>query len=760
MVYENMSDGVVIAEVNGRILYANPAMLLVLGMSTEDLAGCHWTDVFPEGFKPAESSASSTSVIFDIVRPDGRKRTLIAKSFDLTGEPPLRVSILRDVTRRREAQARLMESEERFRTIVEALPLPVVICQAREQRILFANDRAAVYFVTSPGELEGRMAPHLFYEAGTHNHLLDNIGRHGTVRDIEVQIRKDRGQLAWAHVSGQQIRYAGEPALLLSFLDITERRRSEEKLRLNERRYRTAIAQADAVLYMFDVTAQKYLFLDSGIERLCGYTPDQFTPALRDSILLESIPRGDAAGMSHAAAIQEAKSQRLRWKADYRIRAKDGTERWLSDSSVPIEDEEIGSHLAYIGILQDVTERRNTEQALHESQERLHQVQKLEALGRLAGVISHDFSNLLTAIIGNCQLGLEQLDDPAVLRNSLEEIAETADRSGRLIRQLLDFCREVPSSREIIDLNDVTSGMTRLIQRLIGETVTLEFSASASPLPVDAARSPLDQVVMNLAVNARDAMPQGGTLRITAERKEVLTAFDTSTGPLGAGDYAVLAVTDTGHGISPEIAAKIFDPFFTTKGPGAGTGLGLSAVYGIVRRFHGGVQVQSRPGQGTTFSVYLPLVSGDEASRRRASTPHAAVRHTSAGRTARSILLVEDDAGVRTPTALFLRRRGYDVTEAGCAEEALQLLRNQRSTIDLIITDLVMPGMSGLQFLGLVREFSPAARSILMSGYASDLAPLDLSNLDLSAVIEKPFSPRNLLASIRECLGEPEAEPH
>ncbi|MBX3729551.1 MAG: PAS domain S-box protein [Candidatus Sumerlaeia bacterium] len=753
MVYDNMSDGVVIAETTGRILYVNPAILLLLGLSATEMAGTYWSDVFPEGSRPTDAGAASTSTIFEVARKDGRKRTLLAKSFELSSQPPLRVTILRDITRRRQAQAKLIESERRFRSIVEGFPVPVVLCLARDRRIQYANDRTADLFLAPAESLLDQHVRVLFYDQADFEALERALEERGIVRDVEVLLRTRKGSTVWAVVNAQRIDDADQPALLISFLDISERRRAEQRLRRNEGRYRTAIAQAEAVSYLLDVDATRYDYIDPGIKELTGYTAAEFTPAMRDAILLEVVPLGMFAGMTPADARSLSTAGRLRWRADYRIRARNGEERWITDSAVPIEEEQEGKGARYLGILQDITERKRAETALWQAQQRAHQSQKLEALGRLAGVVSHDFSNLLAAIGGNCQLGLEQTSNPELVHDILEDIADAVALSSGLVRQLLDFCRDTPARREVVDVNEVLGGMERLIQRFVGDAIVVTLEPAAESLLVEVDRSQLEQVLMNLVVNSRDAMTDGGQLTVTLGTIDV-----TAPRPeLAAGSYVRLEVADTGSGISPEILPKIFDPFFTTKGPGRGTGLGLSAVHGIVRQFGGIIDVQSTPGQGARFRVLLPRTTATGPVAVPSPLDQAVLVPTPepdevSAASQRRILLVDDDDSVRAPTVLYLRRKGFLVYEARCGEEALQVLRNQTPTVDLLVTDLIMPGMDGVQLIDEFHRLCPGVEAILMSGYLFDLSSEALGGA-VADVIAKPFSPRDLLERIEVLLG-------
>ncbi|MGH9720552.1 MAG: response regulator [Bryobacteraceae bacterium] len=375
-------------------------------------------------------------------------------------------------------------------------------------------------------------------------------------------------------------------------------------------------------------------------------------------------------------------------------------------------------------------------------EEQLRQSQKMEAVGRLAGGVAHDFNNLLTVISGYASLLIEKIA-PGQMREDIEKIESAAYRAATLTRQLLAFSRQQVLQPRVLDLNTVVSSMEDLLRRLIGENIALVTMLAGGLGKVRADRSQIEQVIMNLTVNARDAMPSGGRLLI--ESKNVQIESDTESPFLTPGAYVTLMVSDTGHGMDAGTAAHIFEPFFTTKEMGKGTGLGLSTVYGIVEQSSGKLTVDSKPGEGAVFKVFLPVVADPEIDEE---VPQPAIR--SYPRTA-TVLLVEDEAPVRDYVRTVLTGAGYRIIEAANGEEATRASAKHQDRIDLVLTDVVMPGMSGPDLMDRLRETRDDLMVLYMSGYDRDL--LDKRALDHSVnFLPKPFTPKTLLAAVAEVL--------
>jgi signal transduction histidine kinase/ActR/RegA family two-component response regulator len=409
--------------------------------------------------------------------------------------------------------------------------------------------------------------------------------------------------------------------------------------------------------------------------------------------------------------------------------------------------ENVHGESVMLAFFRDITRRKQAEEALHRSREELLQSQKMEAIGRLAGGVAHDFNNLLTAITGYCDLLLEEIGEREQMRADAEEILRAAERAATLTRQLLAFSRRQVLLPKVFDLNQLVSDVERLLLRLIGEHI--EFvTVLESELPhVRLDPGQLEQLVINLAVNARDAMPRGGRLSITTENLEIPSGGDPAHSGIAPASYVTLSVSDTGVGMDAATRSKIFEPFFSTKESGKGTGLGLATVYGIIQQSGGEIRVESELGTGSTFTIYLPKV--DEALPDSEPTlVHESLRGDE------TILLVEDSKTVRNLVLRYLEKHGYTVIDAESGIEALRIAAAHPGRIDLLITDVVLPKIDGHEFAMRLVEARPETEVIYMSGFSDDaLARHEVDVGDLT-MIQKPFTQRQLLSEVRRVLQE------
>ena len=437
---------------------------------------------------------------------------------------------------------------------------------------------------------------------------------------------------------------------------------------------------------------------------------------------------------SVGAATGDAVSGAGPYDIEHRVIRPDGSVRWVHEKAAVVHDTH-GRATRLVGTVQDITERRLLEDQLRQSQ-------KMEAIGRLAGGIAHDLNNALTAIAGYAELALGEVaaDHPA--RSDVEEIRRAAERAGSVTRQLLAFSRKQLLQPRVFDLNETIRAMSRLLARLLGADVEVQTRLADTPLPVLGDPGQVEQAVINLAVNARDAMPGGGRLVLATAREEVDEAFARSHPPIRVGQYIVLRVSDSGHGMASDTQARIFDPFFTTKDVGKGTGLGLSMVYGTVKQIGGFIFVDSEIDRGTTFRLYFPpaVSPAGEAQARGGEQPGQ-----------ETLLIVEDEPAVRHLVASALRHDGYRLLLAGSAEEALELSDAHDGPIDLLLTDAMMPGQTGMELASLLAARRPGIPVIIMSGYTEDT--LDVPGLKKPVVLlQKPFTPRELRRRLREVL--------
>jgi signal transduction histidine kinase/CheY-like chemotaxis protein len=402
---------------------------------------------------------------------------------------------------------------------------------------------------------------------------------------------------------------------------------------------------------------------------------------------------------------------------------------------------------AYTAVVRDVMERKQTQDALRQRDEQLRQAQKMEAIGRLAGGVAHDFNNLLMAIRGYAELLVHSLKNDDERRNDAEEILKASDRAAGLTRQLLAFGRRQVITQQAVALDQVVDSMQNMLERLIGEQITFETEVWPGLTPVLADRTQIEQILMNLIVNARDAMPSGGKISIELRNVELDTIGVAAHPGLKPGNYVEMSISDTGIGMDAETAARIFEPFFTTKESGKGTGLGLATVYGIVQQNSGAIEVQSKVGHGTSFFIYLPVATdfGKPAAPRRSMMAGGS----------ETVLLVEDDDRVRVLVSTMLRKHGYTVLLASQGDQALEIASRHHGRIHLLLTDIVMPGISGRVLSERLMVTRPDTRVLYMSGYSDDAILRHGVKSAGTHFVQKPFSAESLADKIRETLSAP-----
>ncbi len=393
----------------------------------------------------------------------------------------------------------------------------------------------------------------------------------------------------------------------------------------------------------------------------------------------------------------------------------------------------------------DVTERNQAEEEKEKLQAQLLQAQKMEAIGHLAGGVAHDFNNILSAIVGYAHITLMKMKDDDLVRSNLEKILASSEKAANLTKSLLAFSRKQIMQMKNVSLSDIVSGMTSILERIIGEDIYLRVNKAAHDLIVNADKNQIEQVLMNLATNARDAMPHGGTLTVTAEECEIDEMYIQMHQEGEVGKYAVISVTDTGMGMDEKTKDNIFDPFFTTKEVGKGTGLGLAMVYGTIKQHNGFINTYSEPGKGTTFKIYLPLLdSGVKVMEEKDAGSIPSGTET--------VLFVEDDVNVRNVTKALLEEYGYSVIEAADGKHAVELYKENRDRVHLVITDIIMPGQSGKDLHNELIKISADIKVIYVSGYPADvLAKKGIIDSDVN-FISKPINPEILMQKIREVL--------
>jgi PAS domain S-box-containing protein len=510
-------------------------------------------------------------------------------------------------------------------------------------------------------------------------------------------------------------------------VDITDRKRTEDELRQANETLRAVIETSPLAIITMDLEGNVKSW-NRAAERIFGWMEDEVTGKPLPIVPEEDEPffRGNVERLKRGQTIAGVERQRRR---------RDGSGVDVALWNAPQKDC-AGNVIGAISVIADITDRRKLE-------EQFRQAQKMEAVGRLAGGVAHDFNNLLTVITGYTQMILDGLEEQNSLRSYVEEIVHASDSAAALTNQLLAFSRRQIVKPQVLDLNTLVEGMDNLLHRLIGEDVELvtKLGQGLPRVRVDAGQ--FQQVMMNLAVNARDAMPEGGMMTIAT----AAASLD-QPGPegLAAGNYVLLSVSDNGRGMSEETRSRIFEPFFTTKGRGKGTGLGLSTVYGIVKQAGGEVTADSEIGGGTTFRIYLPAI--DRAAAASVTPGTAAERKTGT----ETVLVVEDERGLRKLVREVLQQSGYTVLQAADFGEALNVSERHPGSIHLCLTDMVLPGISGKELAARMQRLRPRMRVLFMSGH-TDHAVLEHGAREPGThFLQKPFTPEVLLAKVRDVL--------
>jgi two-component system cell cycle sensor histidine kinase/response regulator CckA len=515
--------------------------------------------------------------------------------------------------------------------------------------------------------------------------------------------------------------------------DVTDRKRSEESLRESQEFIERAQEVGQIGSWVSGVGPDARLVWSKETCRIFGIDPEGFDGRLET--FFELVHPEDRHALRDAT--RSALELDRPYSIEHRIVRPDGTVLWVYERGDVVRSPE-GDPIRIVGIVQDITDRRRLE-------EQFLQAQKMEAIGRLAGGIAHDFNNLLTAILGYTDLLISQTDESHPTRGDLEEIQKAGDRAAALTRQLLAFSRQQMLEPRVIDLNEILGSLENMVRRLIGEDVALVTRLEPGLGLVRADPGQIEQVILNLVVNSRDAMPGGGTLTITTGTAVVTEPVGIGRAAVPPGRYSVVDVTDTGSGMDAATQARIFEPFFTTKEKGKGTGLGLATAYGIIKQSGGYIVCETQPGRGTTFRLYLPGHAGVGES---ASPPRARVSRAPAGGR-RTVLLVEDEDAVRRLSRRLLEADGYQVLEAPGGERAIALARSHPGPIDLLLTDVVMPDLKGPEVAARVAKLRPAIQVLYMSGYAN----VELADLGPGAVLlQKPFTPETLAAKMEEAV--------
>jgi two-component system cell cycle sensor histidine kinase/response regulator CckA len=751
---EAVANGVVITDDQGAILWVNAAFTRMTGYSSAEAigqthrllkSGEHPPAFYQELWSTIASGKSWTGEMINR-RKDGSvyvEEQTITPVQGAGGNLAYFIAVKQDRTLRRRADDALRLSEERYRLLAENTS-DVIALYDRRGNAVYVSPSVQHLRGYRPDEVIARplidqLAPgsrDLALRVFREEMEIERSERADPARSrtVEFELLCKDGTTVWTESKLTAVRdssgsFAGFVAVAR---DITERRRVEETLRDTSQTLRTLIDVSVLAIVVLDRDERVTLW-NNAAARLFGWSAQEVLDRP-----LPTVPEDKRAEFDEGRV-------RIRSGEDVvyetQRRRKDGSLVDVLKSSAALFSAQ-GELAGGMATLVDITERKQLE-------EQLRQAVKMEGIGRLAGGIAHDFNNLLTVIGGRSYILLSQLPADHPMRRDLLIIQQTCDRATALTRQLLAFSRKQVLAPAVIDLNKIVSGMRTLLERVLGEDVGLVLDLDPSLGHVTADPGQLEQVLLNMAVNARDAMPEGGQLTLETRHVDVDPTYARQKVELTPGPYEVLSISDTGVGMDAATVVRAFEPFFTTKAVGKGTGLGLATAYGIVKQSGGHITVSSEPGSGTTFRIYLPRTESSE------SAP-VAVAEALARRGTEVVLLAEDEANLRALTREILASEGYTVLESQDVEDALRIAERQDGTIHLLLTDVVMPHMNGRALAEAVKRFRPDAKVLYMSGY-TDNAIVHHGVLDPgTALLEKPFTPAALARKVREVLDRPQ----
>lgn len=677
------------------------------------------------------NSTGSIDVERSVVRPDGSERRVWIRGYPITSEGhTLRlVGIVEDITEKWKLVQERDTLLSRLEIHIERMPLAYVLT-GPDVRVLAWNPAAEKIFGFTAAEVLGQHPFDVIVSPISQAAADENIARlqtgdmdaHGEYENLTKDGRTITCEWYNTPILGEQGEFLGCISLAQ---DITLRREAEKKLQLRDR----AIQAVSQGILITDPNQpdDPIIYASPGFERMTGYSAEEVLG--KNCRFLQGKDTAPEAN----AVLREAFREGLECSVEILNYRKDGTEFWNALFITPVRDKD--HRLAYfVGVHADVTDRRVLEQAFHQSQ-------RMEAIGQLAGGVAHDFNNLLTIISGHSEILLSTLESKDPLRESAKAISDAGELAASLTRQLLAFSRQAVLETRVLNLNELVLETEKMLRRLIGEDILLTAVLDPQISCVKVDPHQLDQVLMNLSINARDAMPRGG--RLTLQTKNV--TFEEDHADVPAGRYVMLAVSDSGGGMTPEVKPRIFEPFFTTKDLGKGTGLGLAVVHGIVTQSGGHIGFSSELDHGTTFKLYFPAVE---------ETPTVAkpVPVLSDVRGNETVLLVEDEDSVRGLAQLVLKSRGYIVLAAGDGLEALRTIEQYQGEIDLLFTDVVMPGMGGIELAETLRPRFPQMRVLFSSGY-TDNSVLRHGILEKEvAFLQKPYTAQTLTVKVRQLL--------
>jgi len=749
-ILQTSMDGFALTDLSGRLLEVNETYCRMVGYGESELLAMRISDLEANETESDVASHFRSIIATGEDRFDSRHRCKTGCLIDVEVSVHHRtmgggqfVVFLRDITEQKRTQEALLEAEERYRQLFASASDALFLISVETGQILEANDMASALYGYDQAEFLVRKSWDLSAEPEeTQRRTFAFKPELNQVVAIPLHLhRRKDGTVFPVELTARAFSLRGEPVLLVSSRDITERMRMQDQLLGASRTLELAQAAANAGAWDWTIGSEQ-LAWSPELFHLLGLDPGTTTASFQE---WERAVHPEDRALARQR-IDLALQEKSRLENEYRIVLPDGRMRWISALGQATYDDQ-GRPLRMSGICVDITDRKNAEGEREKLLAQLAHSQKTESIGRLAGGVAHDFNNLLTVINGYSRLLLEDGGLGATAQSTLNEILKAGERAAGLTAQLLAYSRRQVLQPRRLDLNNVVREMRSMLQRLMGEDVELLIALRSAEGAVHADPHQLEQVVMNLAVNARDAMPNGGRLLIETSSVELDEKYVRTHPGVQVGRYVTLAVSDTGTGMDEETRRRIFEPFFTTKIQGKGTGLGLSMVQGIVAQSNGHVEVKSELGAGTTFIVYLPVLAEVvlEAVRPDAAPVQGGDE---------IILVVEDEPGVLSYIIATLSAQGYAVLTAPNVTEALGVFDQQGGRIKLLLADVVMPHGSGRELADELQRRQPGVKVLFMSGYTDDAIAHHRILESGAQFIQKPFSPQQLAAKVRMVLDK------
>jgi two-component system, cell cycle sensor histidine kinase and response regulator CckA len=630
--------------------------------------------------------------------------------------------------------------EDSYRVLFECNPQPMWVFDSQTLAFLAVNEAAIHHYGYSREEFLSMTIKDIRPSTEVNN-LLNRLSSVMPSHNLSGEWihRKKDGTIIDVEIVSHSLIFNGREARLVLANDITARKQATQALKASEERLRLALEVADMGTFDCDLINNQARFSER-LEQIYGLAPNTILSYESFIGILHPDDREH-----FRSSMEYSITEGVTHSIEFRAIRPDGNIRWITGRAQTYYDMN-GIATRMIGVAIDITEQRRAEQALKESEEQLRQAQKMEAIGKLAGGIAHDFNNLLTAILVQCDFLLMQMKFEDPLHNKVLEIKKAGDRAAALTKQLLAFSRKQVLQPKTLRLNDIVSDLYNMLKRLIGEHIELIIVLDPDCGYVKADQGQVEQVIMNLVVNSRDAMPNGGKLTIETKNVSLDSIYARSHISVQPGEYVMVAISDNGVGMTDDTKRRIFEPFFTTKELGKGTGLGLSTVYGIVKQSGGNIWVYSELNQGTVFKIYLPRIEEkvDEEIKEEVSVEIPCGTET--------ILLVEDEDMVRELTREILELYGYKILEAPHPDEAISICHRYNGPIHMMITDVVMPKISGKQLADRLSKVRPEMSVLYMSGY-TDEAIVHHGMLDNNInFIQKPFTPETLAQTVRRLI--------